>query len=159
MCPMGYNWAKKKMKKVFLICLVVFGFAFAANAQVGTSTKAVPISNGCGSETVPGSRTLGKVGTRVDAVITGTSVQTQRESCDQHDKDYYNGVDKNKADSDFKQRSPVMGKVVTSFEGMSNNSYNEAQKDRETSRQLQPTWEKENKQCLDGNNYRVTPKN
>ena len=154
---MGYNRAKKKMKKVFLICLVVFGFAFAANAQVGTTTKAVPISNGCGSETVPGSRTLGKVGTVVDALRTGTSVQSQRESCDQHDKDYYNGVDKNKADSEFKQRSPTMGGVVTSFKESSNNSYKEAQKDRETSKQLQPTWEKENKQCLDGNNYRVTP--
>ena len=41
----------------------------------------------------------------------------------------------------------------------SNKSYKETQKDRETSKQLQSTWEKEHKQCLDGNNYRVTPKN
>ena len=147
---------------MLLICLAVIGIAFAANAQVETTT-AVPISNGCGSETVPGSRTLGKAGTAVDAgvnkIISGsyTTIESQRASCDQHDKDYYNGVDKNKADSDFKKRSPVMGRVVTGFEGKSNNSYKEAQKDRETSRQLQPTWEKEHQQCLDGNNYRVTP--
>ncbi len=144
------------MKRLFIICLLAFGFVISTNAQVGT-TKAVPISNGCGSETVPGSRTLGQAGTYVDGFITGTSAKSQRESCDQHDKDYYNGVDKSKADNDFKSRSPIMGRVVTGLEGLSNNSYQEAQKDRETSKRLQPTWEKENKQCLDGNNYRVTP--
>ena len=97
------------MKKVFLICLAVFGFAFAANAQEPT-TKAVPISNGCGSESSTVSRVL----------------------------------------------SP-MGTVVKAAKETSNRSYQEAQKDRERSKQLQPTWEKENQQCLDGNNYRVTP--
>ena len=138
----------------------MFYISFVVKAQENnTTTQAVPISNGCGSETVPGSRTLGKVGMVIDAGVTGTSVKTQRESCDQHDKDYYNGVDKKKADNDFQSRSPVMGGVVKTMKTSSDNSYKEAQKDRETSKQLQPTWEKENKQCLDGNNYRVTPKN
>jgi hypothetical protein len=52
-----------------------------------------------------------------------------------------------------------MGWAVETAKETSNKSYKEAQKDRETSKQLQPTWEKEHKQCLDGNNYRVTPKN
>ncbi len=160
---MEYNWAKKKMKKVFLICLAVFGFAFAANAQDGTTTKAVPISNGCGSESSKTSQVLSPVGMVKDArinVLTGgsnTTYKSQRESCDQHDKDYYNGVDKAKADNDFQRRSPIMGTVVKASKETSNKSYQEAQKDRETSKQLQSTWEKENKQCLDGSNYRVTP--
>ena len=153
---MRYNRAKKKMKKVFIICLTVFGFAFAANAQEPT-TKAVPISNGCGSESSTVSRVLSPVGMVKDARLTGTDVKTQRESCDQHDKDYYNGVDKKKADNEFQNRSPIMGTVVKAAKETSNRSYQEAQKDRERSKQLQPTWEKENQQCLDGNNYRVTP--
>lgn len=147
------------MKRVLLICFAVIGFAFAANAQVGSTTQAVPISNGCGSESSKVSQALSPIGMVKDARLTGTNVKTQRESCDQHDKDYYNGVDKKKADNDFQRRSPIMGTVVKAAKETSNNSYREAQKDRETSRQLQPTWEKENKQCLDGNNYRVTPKN
>ncbi|MDO5314563.1 MAG: hypothetical protein Q4F82_00460 [bacterium] len=153
---MGYNWAKKKMKKMFLICLTMLGFVFVANAQVGT-TKAVPISNGCGSESSKASQVGAFIVKPLDAAITGTSIKAQNASCDQHDRDYYNGVDKKKADNDFQSRSPIMGTVVKTAKETSNNSYREAQKDRETSRQLQPTWEKENKQCLDGNNYRVTP--
>lgn len=154
---MEYNWAKKRMKKMFLICLAVFGFAFAVNAQVGTTTKAVPISNGCGSESSKASQIGASIAKPVDAIITGTSIKTQNASCDQHDKDYYNGVDKKKADDDFQSRSPIMGTAVKTAKETSNNSYREAQKDRETSKKLQPTWEKENKQCLDGSNYRVTP--
>lgn len=145
------------MKKVFLICLAVFGFAFAANAQVGTTTKAVPISNGCGSESSKASQIGASIAKPIDAAITGTSIRTQNASCDQHDKDYYNGVNKEKADRDFQQRSPIMGTAVIKAKETSNNSYKEAQKDRETSKQLQPTWESEHKQCLDGSNYRVTP--
>lgn len=146
------------MKKLILTCLTVIGFAFVANAQVGT-TQAVPISNGCGSESSKASQIGATIAKPVDAAITGTSIRTQNSSCDQHDKDYYNGVNKEKADRDFQSRSPIMGTAVIQAKETSNNSYREAQKDRETSRQLQPTWEKENKQCLDGSNYRVTPKN
>lgn len=152
------------MKKALLICFAVIGFVFTANAQVGT-TKAVPISNGCGSESSKASQIFAPVGMVKDArinTLTGgsnTTYKSQKESCDQHDKDYYNGVDKAKADNDFQRRSPVMGTVVKASKETSNKSYQEAQKDRETSKQLQPTWEKENKQCLDANNYRVTPKN
>ncbi len=145
------------MKKLLLICLAVFGFAFAANAQVGTTTKAVPISNGCGSENSKASQIGASIAKPIDAAITGTSIRTQNASCDQHDKDYYNGVNKEKADKDFQSRSPIMGTAVIKAKETSNNSYKEAQKDRETSKQLQSTWEKENKQCLDGSNYRVTP--
>lgn len=163
---MGYNRATMKMKKMLLTCLTVIGFAFAANAQVGT-TKAVPISNGCGSgsESSKASQILSPVGMVKDArinTLTGgsnTTYKSQKESCDQHDKDYYNGVNKAKADNDFQRRSPIMGTAVKASKETSNKSYQEAQKDRETSKQLQPTWEKDNKQCLDANNYRVTPKN
>lgn len=153
---MGYNWVFEKMKKAFLVILAIIGLAFTLNAQVGT-TKAVPISNGCGSESSKASQVGASIAKPVDAIITGTSIKTQNASCDQHDKDYYNGVDKKKADDDFQTRSPIMGTAVKTAKGTSNNSYREAQKDRETSKKLQPTWEKENKQCLDGNNYRVTP--
>ena len=153
---MGYNRAKKKMKKLFVICLAVFGFAFSVNAQVGT-TKAVPISNGCGSESSKASQIGASIAKPIDAAITGTSIRTQNASCDQHDKDYYNGVNKEKADKDFQSRSPIMGTAVIKAKETSSNSYKEAQKDRETSKQLQPTWESEHKQCLDCNNYRVTP--
>ena len=145
------------MKKMILICLAVFGFAFTVNAQFGTTTKAVPISNGCGSESSKASQIGASIAKPIEAIITGTSIRTQNASCDQHDKDYYNGVDKEKADRDFQQRSPIMGTAVIKAKETSSNSYKEAQKDRETSKQLQPTWEKEHKQCLDGNNYRVTP--
>ena len=108
---MGYNRAKKKMKKLFVICLAVFGFAFSVNAQVGT-TKAVPISNGCGSESSKASQIGASIAKPIDAAITGTSIRTQNASCDQHDKDYYNGVNKEKADKDFQSRSPIMGTAV-----------------------------------------------
>lgn len=153
---MGYNWVFEKMKKAFLVILAIIGLAFTLNAQVGT-TKAVPISNGCGSESSKASQIGASIAKPVDAIITGTSIKTQNASCDQHDKDYYNGVDKKKADDDFQSRSPIMGTAVKTAKETSNNSYREAQKDRETSKKLQPTWEKENKQCLDGSNYRVTP--
>ena len=144
------------MNKLLLLCFAVFGLAFAASSQV--TTQAVPISNGCGSESSKASQIGATIAKPIDAAITGTSIRTQNASCDQHDKDYYNGVNKEKADRDFQSRSPIMGTAVIQAKETSNNSYKEAQMDRKTSIQLQPTWEKENKQCLDANNYRVTPK-
>lgn len=41
---MGYNLAKKKMKKILLVGLAVIGFAFAANAQQDKAS--VPGDNG-----------------------------------------------------------------------------------------------------------------
>lgn len=145
------------MKKLFLILFAIIDFTIAVNAQV--TTQAVPISNGCGSESSKASQIGATIAKPIDAAITGTSIKTQNASCDQHDKDYYNGVNKEKADRDFQSRSPIMGTAVIQAKETSNNSYKEAQKDREVSKELQPTWEKENKQCLDANNYRVTPKN
>lgn len=133
--------------------------AIFANAQVEKTTKAVPISNGCGSESSKASQIGAAIAKPVDAITTGTNIKKQNESCDQHDKDYYNGVDKKKADKDFQKRSPIMGTAVIQAKETSNKSYQEAQKDRQTSQQLQPQWEKENQQCLDGENYRVTPNN
>lgn len=148
------------MKKITLFILALFYISFVVKAQENnTTTQAVPISNGCGSELSKVSQIGTTLAKPLDAVFTGTSIKTQNASCDQHDKDYYNGVDKKKADSDFRYRSPTMGWAVETAKETSNKSYKEAQKDRETSKQLQPTWEKENKQCLDANNYRVTPKN
>lgn len=145
------------MKKMFILCVVMFGYCLSVNAQTdNTTTKAVPISNGCGSESSKASQVGASMAKPVDAAITRTSIKTQNASCDQHDKDYYNGVYKEKADNDFQKRSPIMGTAVKSAKETSNKSYQEAQKDRQTSQQLQPTWEKEHKQCLDSDNYRVT---
>ena len=145
-------------KKIFLL-IAVLGLGFAVNAQVEKTTTAVPISNGCGSESSKASQIGAAIAKPVDAAVTGTSIKKQNESCDQHDKDYYNGVNKEKADKDFQKRSPVMGTAVIQAKETSNKSYEEAQKDRQTSQQLQPKWEQENKQCLDSENYRVTPNN
>lgn len=134
----------------------MIGCVFAALAQSET-TKAVPISNGCGSESSKASQVGAAVAKPLDAAITGTSIKAQNASCDQHDKDYYNGVPKKQADDNFQQRSPIMGTAVKSATETSNRSYQEAQKDRQQSQQLQPTWEKEHKQCLDSENQRVVP--
>lgn len=157
---MGYNVAKRKMKKVLLFLLIFTGMSLASNAQNSNEnkTQAVPISNGCGSESSKASQVGAAIAKPIDAALTGTSIKTQNASCDQHDKDYYNGVNKEKADKDFQQRSPIMGTAVIQAKETSNESYKNAQKDRETSNALQSTWEKENKQCLDKENYRVEPK-
>ena len=147
-------------KEIFVMLIALIGFGFCANAQSNgqKTTQAVPISNGCGSEQ---SSTAGKVVTKVgqatDAAIGG-SWSNQTKSCDQHDKDYYNGVPKKTADDNFQQRSSVMGTAVKAATETSTKSYNEAQKDRETNQKYQSTWEKENKQCLDNSSYRVEPK-
>ena len=165
------------------------GFNLGTNNASKPSTKAVPISNGCGSENSWGSRNGAKyVGRPIDALLTGTSIEAQNASCDQHDKDYYNGVPKEKADADFrygKNRSPLMGAVVegdiggavstvageevgskvSNLEWISrknqeiketaNESYLNAQRDRELSQRFQPIWEEEHQQSLDAENYRV----
>lgn len=148
------------MKKVLLCFFLLIGVAFTTNAQVSSDkkTQAVPISNGCGSESSKASQIGATIAKPIDAALTGTSIKTQNASCDQHDKDYYNGKDKEKADKDFQRRSPVMGTAVIKAKETSNESYKNAQKDRETSNALQSTWEKENKQCLDKDNYRIEPK-
>ena len=143
------------------------------------TTQAVPISNGCGAASAG---TLEKgatvVGREIDKAKYGSDAGTK--SCDQHDKDYYNGVPKKTADDNFEKRSPTMGAAVkgeradwntsttskvstgvaTTFSNpkeRSTESYNEAQQDRKTSQELQSTWEKEHKQSLDKENYRVEP--
>ena len=150
---------ENKMEKMFFLLIATLGITFAVNAQTPKTTTAVPISNGCGSESSKTSQIGASIAKPIDAVITGTSIKKQNESCDQHDKDYYNGVNKEKADKDFQKRSPIMGTAVIQAKETSSKSYQAAQKDRKTSQQLQPTWEKENKQCLDKENYRITPKN
>ena len=150
--------------KIFFVVLVAFiGFGIGANAQSNgqKTTQATTISNGCGSEENSVKGAVSRVGAnygakQVDAVVTGTSVKQQNASCDQHDKDYYNQVGRQKADNDFQKRSPVMGTVVK--KGGSESSYNAAAKDKPQSEKLQPTWEKENQQCLDKDNYKVEPK-
>lgn len=170
------------------------GSKFGSNFNMGdlispkATTKAVPISNGCGSENSKLSQMGAKIAKPIDAKRTGTSVKFQDASCDQHDKDYYNGVPKEQADREFEQRSPIMGaavkgdmgialdrglgtedtkkasKIWNKFGGASidegikktaDESYANAQKDREISQQLQSTWEEENQKCLDAENYRV----
>jgi len=145
-------------KKIFLL-IAALGLAFIVNAQSEKTTTAVPISNGCGSESSKASQIGAAIAKPVDAAITRTSIKKQNESCDQHDKDYYNGVNKDKADKDFQKRSPVMGTAVIKAKETSNKSYQEAQKDRQTSQQLQEKWEEEHKACLNSNDYRDTPNN
>ena len=144
------------MKKIIYATIILF--LVVTSSISAQTTKAVPISNGCGSESSKTSQVLATGAKYVDAAITGSGVKKQVESCDQHDKDYYNGVNKEKADNDFQKRSPIMGTAVKSAKQMSAKSYQEAQNDRQKSKQLQSTWEKEHKQCLDENNYRVTTK-
>lgn len=88
------------------------GFNMEANNVSRPSTKAVPISNGCGSESSGLSSDLASAAKPFDAFITGTSLEEQTASCDQHDKDYYFGVPKEQADGEFEQRSPIMGAAV-----------------------------------------------
>jgi hypothetical protein len=142
------------MKKISMILLAMVCIAISANAQ-GNTTVAKPISNGCGSEASKASQIGASVAKPIDALITGTTIKQQNESCDQHDKDYYNGVSKKTADDNFKKRSPIMGTAVKGAKETSQKSYEDAQKDRKTSERLQSTWEKENQQCLDNSNYRV----
>ena len=144
------------MKKILFVIFTLIGISIAANAQFPTTT-AKPIANGCGAEGDWKSRVGGTAGAVVDGMRQGNGYKAQQESCNQHDRDYYNGVDKNKADNDFQKRSPTMGTVVKNASS-SNDAYQNAQKSRETSKQLQSTWEKENQQCLDANNYKVTYK-
>jgi len=129
-------------------------FGISANAQNdGSTTIAVPISNGCGSElSGPVAKAATKAGQWLDEDLSG---RAHTPSCDQHDKDYYNGVPKKQADKEFQQRSPVMGTAVRMFTRRSQESYDEAQQDRRTSESLQSTWEEENQQSLDRENRRV----
>ena len=145
------------MKKIFLVLFAFLGISFSVNAQYPTTT-AKPIANGCGAENDFWSRAGGTLGAAVDGFTQGNGYKAQQESCNQHDRDYYNGVDKKKADDDFKKRSPASGKGLKMFTSKSNRAYENAQESRETSKQLQPTWEKENQQCLDADNYKVTYK-
>lgn len=129
------------------------------------TTKAVPISNGCGSEEDPKSFAAASVGRAMDTKLkTGgrfweipAEWKAQGESCDIHDKCYYNGEGKEKCDVDFQRRSPIMGTAVRMAEETSGKSYEQAQKDRILSKQLQSTWEKEHGRSLDAENFRVVP--
>jgi hypothetical protein len=131
-----------------------------ATAAKFASTKAVPISNGCGSEEKSVKGWASRVGAnyggkQIDAVKMGTSIEEQNQSCDKHDEDYYHGIDRETADREFKERSPLMGSFV---EGNSESSWNAAQVDKPQSENLRPTWEEENQQCLNTEHYKVEPK-
>ena len=139
------------MKKILFIFL---GISFIATAQNPT-TIARPIANGCGPEGNELLHELGSASAAIEGAIRGDGYKAQQEYCNQHDRDYYNGKDKKQADSDLRKNSSINGRVVQTFEGSSNKAYQNAQRARETSRQLQPTWEKENQQCLDASNYKV----
>lgn len=147
------------MKRIIFISVLLLMTSFTISAQSNGNTKAIRISNGCGSENSKGSQIGSKIANLIDPLLTGTTIKQQKESCDQHDKDYYNGVNKEKADRDFSKRSPVKGYVVESANKLSQESYNAAQEDRKRSHKLQSSWEKENKACLDSENYRIDYKN
>ena len=145
---------------------VAGGFNMGANQGSKPTTKAVPISNGCGSETDPKSFAFATAGRVADTKLgtfihPGNSVvdewKAQGESCDIHDKCYYKGEGKEKCDIEFQQRSPIMGSAVRLAKKTSSKSYEEAQKDRQISEQLQATWEEEHHQSLDAENYRIIP--
>lgn len=142
------------MKKVLLALILGIVFSGAVLAQ-NNKTKAEPIANGCGRQNSSSfEKTVTKSAEKIDRAITG---KDQTKSCNQHDKDYYNGVDKKTADNKFQDRSPVMGTGVKTFESRSKESYKSAQSERKTSEKLQSTWEKEHKACLDKDNYKVSP--
>ena len=130
------------------------------------TTKAVPISNGCGSEEDPKSFAAATLGRAVDTGLktvgrpwksVSAEWKAAGESCDIHDKCYYNGEGKEKCDVDFLMRTPIMGMGVIGAKETSAKSYEQAQKDRLLSEQLRATWEKEHGQTLDAENFRVVP--
>ena len=123
------------------------------------TTRAQKISNGCGSEFSVKSQIGAKAAKPIDAYLSDSTIEQQNASCDQHDKDYFHGVPKEKADNDFQLRSPIMGSFVKKkkYAEESNQSYDAAQVDRLNSERLQPTWEEEHQQSLDSENYKVTP--
>lgn len=69
------------MKKISF-CIFTLFFSVAVYAQSPKTTAAVPISNGCGSESSRASRVLANKAKKVDAVITLSGVKKQNESCD-----------------------------------------------------------------------------
>lgn len=87
------------MKRILFVLSALLIASLAANAQ-SNNTKAVRISNGCGSESSKLSQIGSKIANPVDALVTGTTIKQQKESCDQHDKDYYNYVNKACLDSE-----------------------------------------------------------
>ncbi len=143
--------------------VIANGFNLGSNNDSKPSTKAVPISNGCGSETDPKSFAAAKIGRLADAKLASAGQPwneysewvAQGESCNIHDKCYYEGEGKEKCDIEFQQRSPIMGSAVRMAQETSGKSYAEAQMDRLKSQRLQPIWEEEHQQSLDANNYRV----
>lgn len=144
------------MKKLFLILAICLGIPFIMNAQNYGTTKAVKIANGCGTENSKMSQIGSKIANPIDAILTGTTVEQQIESCNQHDKDYYNGVNKEKADRDFRDRSLIKGAVIQYlFKTASQEAYDASQESRRRSNQLRSTWEQENNACLNTNDYRV----
>jgi hypothetical protein len=87
------------------------------------------IVNGCGCEQAGVlEKAATKAGQGLDFLVSGAQSQTQ--SCNQHDLDYYNGVPKEIADNDFQKRSPVMGTAVKMAKATSQNAYNNAQQQR-----------------------------
>ncbi|MDR2026476.1 MAG: hypothetical protein LBQ01_02830 [Prevotellaceae bacterium] len=87
------------------------------------------ITNGCGCEQAGVlEKVATKAGQGLDFLISGFQSQTQ--SCDQHDIDYYNGVPKEIADNDFQKRSLTMGTAVKWAKATSQNAYNNAQRHR-----------------------------
>lgn len=87
------------------------------------------IANGCGTgEAGIFEKTATKTGQSLDYLLNG--FQSQANSCDQHDIDYYNGVPKELADNDFQQRSPIMGTAVKMAKETSQNAYNSSQQQR-----------------------------
>jgi len=146
------------MKKLFATLLTIAFLSVFTNASQAQETTIVkPISNGAGSESVPGSFTAASIIMNIESVVGGNSVQKQREAADKHDKDYYNGEDRKQADRDFQRESMGAGTVVraTSLIGIPQKSYEAAQQDRRESQRMQPTWEQEHQQSLDKSNYRV----
>ncbi|MDR0517801.1 MAG: hypothetical protein LBH25_12225 [Fibromonadaceae bacterium] len=135
------------MKKIVAITLALTlstGIAFAQ------STTARPIANGCGADG----------GIKFPAGEKGTA------ACNQHDKDYYNGVPKAEADRKLRNETFESGNVHVSGWAAgaketgalgSGSAYEKAQKARGNSQIQQETWEKEHRQSLDAQNYKVVP--
>lgn len=135
------------------------------------TTKAVPIANGCGSDSVPGSFAFAEVGRALDTanavrkksigdIISPSTWKeewdAQGESCNMHDICNYNQEGNTKCDEEFFKRSPIMASGVMSTKILGiNNSYEAAGREHQESDQLQPTYEEEHGKKLD-DNYRVT---
>ena len=105
--------------------------------------KVMPIANGCGTGDSKGiniSRVAADNASKVDIhfymfskgpILEKNAMQIQTAACNQHDLDYYHGIDKNEADLKLAKVGPVKGFALKeNVLGIPQTAYDDAQKER-----------------------------